>query len=427
MTVSFEVARQELSKILSDYWDSTTTGAGDATSIIDTELIGKSNDWISTKQAEMFAIMTSGDRDDEERKITSLANATGDLTTLAFTGTTGSGNTYEVHRLWSPSEKRRALVWAARNSYPHLHKRILDLNLTVGNWLRDGGLEEWTSSTALTNWTTTSVTIAQTTASPNYIRGATSAQLDTAAGNISQSITNLDDLKFLAGKSVTFKIRGKCDTASCLRIQFTDGTTTTTSDYHAGDSVWDRDFLSINPTIADDPTEITFKILHDVAAGTSFVDDARVLGPERDKVYIGNLDFADRLPHIVEEVRGDRVDIETWQILENKWVDKDNFLHIPDGTRDYHLRLTGLAYLPWIDTSGVVGTDWDDTIDIDAPKTDILYARAAQYLYRQLTTPNWTTGDNKAFREALADWTLEYDRLTNQLGMDSPGATVNHG
>ena len=266
MTTALSAARILLSKELADYWASASTSAGAAggTTIVDTGLKAKANDWVPD---EMYTLITESGHAtiNEERKVSSLDNSTGTLTVLAHSAQIGSGVDYELHRLFTSSDKRLALIHAAKHGYPHIFKHIRDESKVSGNWLKDGSLEIWTSSSALTHWTTTTVTIAKTTTSPYYKHGTKSCKMLTAAGRITQSITNWDDLKYLAGTKVTFTAQGHCDTATCLRIAVYDGTTTTYSSYHGGNSAWTEydDPLEVEATIADKPTVIEFRILHD--------------------------------------------------------------------------------------------------------------------------------------------------------------------
>ncbi len=93
---------------------------------MDTALVAKANDWISDSPQEMYDFISSGTYDGEERKISSLDNTTGTLTVLAHTGQIASAVTYEVHRLFTPSEKRRALIYAAKATFPYIFKKVRD-------------------------------------------------------------------------------------------------------------------------------------------------------------------------------------------------------------------------------------------------------------------------------------------------------------
>lgn len=426
MTVSLENLRREMSRQMGDFWNSSLTSNGNAggTTLVDTELQRKADDWIDDSQMEMYDIITSGTQDEEERKISSLSTST--LTVLAHGAQIDSGVAYEIHRLFSPSDKRIALVWAARNSYPWLYNRIRDENKTYGDWLRNGGLENWASASTPDSWTTITVTAAQNTTSPFYTRGGSSMKLTTAAGNVTQQITDFDDLKYLAGQSVTFRVEGHCDTASCLRIRITDGTNTQTSDYHSGNSAWKEEPLEVTLTIVAEPTSIQFIILHDVAAGTSYVDDARVLSIDREKIYIGDLAFPDRKPTIVEQAHDANIHRERWTVLRNWWVDSDDYLHLPEGTMNDRLRITGKGYLDFL-VAGASSTAWTSTVNVNSPQTDIIVALAIQHIYETVSPTNYSAGDAAAYQAEADRWKGKLAEYISRFAMESPPVTVQSG
>ncbi len=435
MSTTLLAAEQELSKQIGDFWASTTTsdGAAGGTTLIDSALMAKQNDWITKESYDFLTeepVSTAAIY--EERLITGLSNTAGTLTVLAHgTGGTGqiaSGIDYEVHRLFSPSEKRRALIAAARMAYPHIFKEIRDESLISGNWLKDGSFEIWTSSTALTNWTTTTSTIAQTSTAYYFKHGAYSCKIITAAGNIKQSVTNYDDLKRLAGKSVTFTVQGWCDTASCLRIAIYDGTTYTYSDYHDGADAWteNNDPLTVTATIKDNPSVIEFIIYHAVAAGISYVDDARVISGDNGKTYIANLGLARNRPHKVLIERSDYSTLEPWFPLRGITYDTTNgYMFLPGNVpADYRLRVVGIGYLDFLTSAGVSSDTWTNTIAIDKPQLDILIAQAALYLYTEVSMPNFTQGTREKYMEMMGFWKQELMERIAKFSMVSPGALV---
>ena len=139
-----------------------------------------------------------------------------------------SGLDYEVHRLFTASDKRRALIAAARMAYPHIHEKIWDESMVSGNWLKDGSFEIWTSSSALTYWTVATSTIAKTSTAGYVRHGTYSVKLSGSAGTIVQEwkagTAENEDLRNLRGHSPTFSIQGWSDNATDLRISINDGT-----------------------------------------------------------------------------------------------------------------------------------------------------------------------------------------------------------
>lgn len=439
MTTTLVSSMTELSKQLGDIWEGTTTSSGAAggTTLIDTALKAKANNWVSTN-IEVYDFLTEEPASAadiyEERKVSSLDNTSGALTVLAHGGQIASGIDYQVHRLFSPSDKRTALIYAARHSFPSLFTEIWNEELVSGNWLNDGSFERWTTSTNLPDWTQTVGLATQETTSPYYKHGLTSAKLSTTTGNISQSITNFDDLKHLAGRNIVFSAQGWCDTASCLRLSVNDGITQTYSNYHAGDSAWTReinpryDNFYVQQFIDYNPTEITFTIHHEKAAATSYVDDARGISDYRGKLYVGHLGLARNRPHAVYIEPRYYSQQEDWIKIFDTKVDQNGFLYIPTTyPSDYRLRLRGIGYLDFVDSSGVSGTDWTDTIDVNSPQLDILIAEAALYLYGTMAIPNFDTGATKEFKEAFAFWQVRLKEAQDKYSMIAPPATINWG
>ncbi len=118
MSTTMLNAEVELSRQLGDYWAGTTTSAGSSTTLVDTALMAKANDWASD---EMYDFITSATCQFEERKVSALDNTTGTCTNLAHSGTgPGISATYRLHRLFKASDKNIALVYAARHGYPYI-------------------------------------------------------------------------------------------------------------------------------------------------------------------------------------------------------------------------------------------------------------------------------------------------------------------
>ncbi len=431
MSITLTNARIELSKQLGDYWASLTTSVGTTesssyTTLVDAALRAKASDWISDSPQEMYDLIVSDTSTyattNDEKKISSLSTST--LTTLSHSNQVIAGVSYEIHRLFTASEKRRALIYACRHAYPSIFKRVRDESNVSGNWLKDGSFDVWTSTTVLTNWTTSVSTLTQTSTNGLFKHGSYSAKLTVAAGNISQSITNWDDLKRLAGKAVTFTVQGHCNTASCLRIGIYDGTTTTYSSYHAGDSAWteNNDPLTVTATISDNPTAVQFFVYHVVAAGTSYVDDARVIAGTNDKIYIGDLNLVNHTPHAVYIEPSYYSTQEPWIKTHNWKVDNAGYLYLPE-LNNYRLRIVGISYIDFL-ASGVSSTAWTAAIDLDAPQLDILVADAIMYLYTQMVTPNYTSGDRDKFIQMLSYWEKELSNRKARFGMSLPANSV---
>lgn len=432
MTTTLLAAEQELSKQIGDYWSSTTTGAGSTTTLVDSALLQKVNDWVTDETWAFLIEEPSGDATIyDERKATSLVASTGTLTTLAFAGTPGSGIDYEIHRLFSPSDKRRALVAAARRVFPACFQEVWNEELVSGNWLKDGSFERWTISTNPTDWTDTTVTATQTTGAGYFVHGATSCKLSGASGTLVQEwkagTAEFEDLKHLRGKSVTFTLRAWCDTASSLRISINDGTQTFSS-YHSGNSAYTADNapLSVSAGISSTAAQVTFTI-HYTTGAIAYIDDGRVMAGNRSRLYIGHLGLALNRPHQVLIEPSNYSQDEDWLKIRDYKIDKDGYLYLPTTVpNDYRLRIRGIGYLDFL-ASGASSTAWTATIAIDQPQLEILVAEAALYLYTTLALPNFETGTTNDYKQMIGYWQQEVETRKNKFGMKSPSATTHWG
>lgn len=433
MTTTLLVGEQELSKQMGDSWSSATTAAGATTSLVDNALEGKESAWI-TEESWAFLIEEPSSTASiyDERKITSFNTSNKTLTTLSFSEAPGDAINYEVHRLWSPSEKRIALIYGARASFPYIHDKIWDESIVSGNWLKDGSFELWnTGGTSLTRWAKSASTIDRTSTAYYFEHGEYSCKISGGASNINQSVTYWDDLKRLAGKSVTFTVRGWSDTPSCLRISINDGVNDETySSYHDGDDAWTHPNapLTVTQVIDNNPTEITFKIYHvlEAASETSYVDDARVIsGNTQPRLYIANLGLAQDYPREVYYESSNYSNREPWiRIHEADFATENGYMYLPSSVpNDRRLRIKGIGYLDFL-ASGVSSTLWTATINIEKPQTDILYAEAMVYLCNQMVIPNYTVGVSDAWKEASAYWQNELRVRRGKHGMPMPTIPV---
>ena len=431
MSSSLSAMRQELSRQLNDFWASTTTGDGSTTTVVDTLLKAKQNAWIGK---DMYDLITETGHAslDEERQISSLSSDT--LTVLDHGNTTGTSMDYEVHRLFTASEKRIALIAAARMAYPSIHDKIWDESIVSGNWLKDGSFEIWTSSSVLAHWTVATSTIAKTTSATNFKHGLTSVKLDGSAGSFSQSVSNWDDLKRLAGQTVTFSAQVKADTASDVRLSINDGVNSETySSYHVGDSAWTQDDpradnMYVQQFIDWNPTEITFTVYHEKAAATSYVDDARVIGPYQPRLFIEKLGLAQEMPIQIEIENYNYSTDEPWATVFDSRIDTElGYLYLPSSVRrDRRLRIKGIGYLDFVDSSGVSGTAWANTININSPQTDILVAQAAVYLYTIMSMPNFSRSTREEFQQMIGFWEQKLRTARGKFGMEVPSIPVRY-
>jgi hypothetical protein len=423
MSTTLANARIALSKDISDYWAGTTTSAGAAggTTVIDTALMAKSNDWITDYT---YDLITSGTYANEERKVSALTNTTGALTTLAHGGQIASSVGYEVHRLFSPSDKRIALIQAAKLVHPYLYARIKDESKSTNNLLVNGDFETWTLTTVPDNWTLITLTAAEYTASSYTItRGSSSCQLSGAAGSLYQEIATIPDFRFLRGKTVTFTMQARCNIPSGLRIgigMIAEGSTTTTySDYHTGDSQLEE--LRVDVYIPQDATQIQADI-DKANLAIAYCDDARLTAGQYNRVYVGDLGLPNDEPWKVSFQYDGYDGEEPWIKLHGFEIQED-WLYLEGPLPNGKLRIEGRGYLDFL-VSGAASTLWTATIAVDEPQLKILTAQAALYLYQQMAMPNFTTGTRGDYKAMISFWQEELDRRISKFRMPRPPVTV---
>lgn len=100
--VGYNLAGQE-------FYEGTTTGAGDTTSWIDTQLWGPSG---ASRVVGRWIVATSGSNDGVIRRSTNF-DGTSDMTTTAFANASGSGSTYQLWPQWADPRMVREFVTQA--------------------------------------------------------------------------------------------------------------------------------------------------------------------------------------------------------------------------------------------------------------------------------------------------------------------------
>ncbi len=427
MTTTLLAAQGELSRQLGDFWNSTTDGAGSTTTLVDSALKAYADDWIQDWSWVMLTEEPAGAAAIYDiRKVSSLDNSSGTLTVLDFDAAPGTGIDYELHRLFHPDDKNAALVYAARNGFPAIHEKVRDESFVAGNWLTDGSFEIWTSSSELTNYTASGPTLTQTSTANLFKHGTYSAKISGSVGYLEQTVSEWDDLKHLAGRNVTLSCQVHSDTADDLRIAIVyDGTNIEYSDYHPGDSAWttDSEPLKVQIAIDENPTAIKFRIYHDTAAGVSYVDDFRLIGPDGARLFIGGLGLAQNVPHQVSVEQSNYNQRDPWLRLDmTPFNFEDGYMTTP-GLKDRRLRIEGMGYLDFL-VSGVSSTAWTATININSPQTDILVAQAALYLYTTMSMPNFDSGTTERFQQMMGFWQGELDRRIRKFRMPPLPITI---
>ena len=391
----------DFSKFIGDYVASTTTGAGGTTSLVDTYL----NRYGDDKLIDWYIRISENVNGNQYavRRISDFVSLTGTVTLApAFAGTTASGTDYELHR-YDPAEKFTALDEARIRAFPDVC--ILRYNDTLtGDGVnsvfdipanvRRGPLRaveevplpvqtSWnfiTSplSNSTTGWTSSSVTATIVTRDqtdllvPKYdssatkvvVAASTNGTYTQTVGNMSNSITAAK----AAGRRMTFAAWIYCLQSAKITLELTDDTATTTSTAHGGGG-WELMTVT-RDIVANNATTLTVQIDADNDANpvTYWVNRAWL--------YFGD---ANRVQDIY---RYDR----SYFVRRDDTTKKVYLDWIPQ--QGHQIRLVGQDILT--ELGSTIATQATNTMEVDDPAAQILYAEAAKILFakRGLNTAN---------------------------------------
>uniref|UniRef100_A0A6M3L6S3 Uncharacterized protein n=1 Tax=viral metagenome TaxID=1070528 RepID=A0A6M3L6S3_9ZZZZ len=280
-TTALSVLRQKFNEEIAgrDGWRTgTTTGAGSSTTAADTVLADKGDDFYNDTH---FILLTSGTYATKIRPVSDFTSTGGIVTwTAALAGASGSGVTYELS-IFHPDDVKRCLNAAALEAFPYLRKRIIDESLISGNWLRDPGFEDWSSTTALYHWQAVgTATFAQgTSIYGGRLYGSKVAIVTSVAANdgIKQSTATNDSLIDLRGHSITFRaVLAGASGDAVIRITDSDGTTTSSA--VSALATWET--LSVTRTISSTTKVVTFDAISPNNQ-SFYIDNARTFGKEK--------------------------------------------------------------------------------------------------------------------------------------------------
>ena len=231
---------------------------------------------------DTFIKITSGNNDDEVRRVSDYTGSSG---TITITGTTlsadsGTGTTFELYR-YDPDQLRDSLNDARLVVFPRIYREINDRTLTLadtqskyarpstiqpgfvrqvfeetridtnsyGNNLvqtLNCDFETWTNSTTPADWVNsgfTTITQEEETTSPdNYMvfSGTSSAQFQVAASSVNTALLTVPDGTNYKGEEINVGVWVYCKTASRVSaaIQI-DSDTISTGTTHSGGG-WER-------------------------------------------------------------------------------------------------------------------------------------------------------------------------------------------
>lgn len=390
-TSTLAALRIKISQNIGDYLVGVTTaGAAGGASISMTGL----SKYPDTHFAYWYAVITvctTATLVGHSQQISTFVSSGGVLTpftafNVAGTGTAvPSGSTFELHR-FAPDDFLASLNRAANECFPYVSRRIVDESLITGNWLQNGGFEDWASSSVPDKWANNSaITLSKNTSYLQRIYG-TNALLAACLADgdgVVQSTTQNKMLLNLIGKTVNFAawVAGVSG-GSLVRVTQTSGSTDSST--LAASAAWE--LLEIEDlVIASTSRTAQFKIVSNAAA-SFYADNARVWGPPIRKYY---------LPTPFRQIQ--RVDMQTghynstypcddimvtyakeqlrgYHVLEDG---TDRFLEFDyDLPANYKLRVTGRGVL------STLAAD-TDTMEVDGPQADTLTCYATALLYQQ--------------------------------------------
>jgi|GEM_PF-5343342 hypothetical protein len=272
MAVTAQAIVQNMAQLLGGFRAVAATSNGTTTTVVDTALSNESNDWYKG----WWLRATSGSNDAEERRVRSFTQSTGKITVeVAFSSSTASGNTFELHKVLQPSRMLLSLQTARRRVFPNLSALIEDSSLVVNGqsdrYTVPSDIEgrptaifletpaaDGTQNNFLTNTngaSTDGLSGSQVTLTvfsrkdgytdvPKYGDSAVkavAAASQTGVVTETHTATNAD----LTGIALSYARWIYCRTASRLTIRLSDGTTNSDSATHGGTG-WELMHVTLN-------------------------------------------------------------------------------------------------------------------------------------------------------------------------------------
>ena len=392
-TTTLATLRAELGYMLDAVKTGTTTSAGDTTSVISTGIKKYFREDINP--FDKWVLMTSGDASGEFQMGTSYTYSTGDITTEAFTATTGNAKTFEVWD-FQPDLVNKAIAKASVERFPAIHKGVTDESLTTLATMQNyklptsiegspsrvyiervlasdfdenlvggnAGFEDWTSGNP-DDWSTaTQMTVTQADRDNDqpvkYEQYAAKA-VATVSQSASQYRTVSDPTNY-AGQELTFAMWVYNQTASRVTVTIKDDQGSTDSSNHAG-AGWQLMYATHTVTVAPASLQVGYK----VSSGASIA------------IYCDN--------HWL--TRGTWYPQYFWELLDSWTYDRqDHVIRFPYPLEsELQLRLVGMAPLTEVSAD-------TDTVEIAEPQAQIIYTASAHRLFEMLSSRGATSSDS---------------------------------
>ena len=433
MTTALSTLMQRLSEPIGDWLRvAVTTNIAANTSIISTNLRpfdGGQDDYFN----DWWVYIEDKNNTTVERQISDYATSSGTITVRgANLSADTEAATIQVHR-HRRTDKLTAINRAASLLYPGLRKNLDNQILITGNMLPNASFEDWAASTVPDEYTLSSATAAQTTTAGLYRGqdGTSSVKVTASAGNGRIHITsdNHPRLLDLMGKTVSFYCWVSPQVANDAVIQIytiqADGTAqtlTSTTTNPAGEFT----LLALeSQNINADIVEIQFRFI--VTTDTKYVyfDDALMVADYQYEYQLPT-DLQTGQINQVRIQRSGSYDIAGYDIQPRRWGGTEGF-SIANYNGVKYLRLTDIptserriwlkGYKPLSTLSAAT-----DTIELDAPRTELLVAKAISELY-SMQRGFMSSRDRDYLASEKMRWDVEVARLSSML-MTLPASTL---
>jgi len=408
MSTTYATLREYLSRQINDWMDGTADSGSSKNSIKDAELQDKPRQ----PSVGQFVLITSGTYAGQVRRISKYTEITQEIIwERPLAGAPSAADTYEVHS-FDPDDLKEAINHARLAIYPYVYQYIDDATMVsredqhkytlptsikdgpfevrLGKWasvdiddqlLTNADFEDWTGS-APDDWDTpTNITTAQ---EDDWVLNGNHSCKCTATTSAASFYQTKTGHAGYAGQRMSFSIWVYCMTASRIKAAIYDASATE-GDYHEGKG-WEQ--LTVSYTMPSSPTALKAGVT--VAAGTVltfYVDEAVLWSGQR-----------------VADALGDPL---------YNWTNKNGVLEFPYSiTSERPIRVIGMDYLSSVSAD-------TDTMELDDPQTNLLYAEAALYLYRQYLAKTPSQGQ-ELYGQLLGFWEGEARKQRRMVAMAVP-------